>query len=134
MKRSALYLLAFAVALATPVRAADAEWAPDQALIGKIETAFAPIMAAGLTDIGDHPVKALAPLKDYSRYYAGETTNGEKVVVGSFTSGPFWEGTPGVHIVTMKELPSGFGGGCGMIHIWYHVATGKVESVCNITE
>jgi len=72
MKRSALYLLAFAVALATPVRAADAEWAPDQASIAKIETAFAPIMAAGLTDIGDHPVKALAPLKDYSRYYAGE--------------------------------------------------------------
>jgi len=34
----------------------------------------------------------------------------------------------------MKELPSGFGGGCGMIHIWYHVATGKIESVCNITE
>jgi hypothetical protein len=134
MKRIALYLLAFAVALVAPAHAADAEWMPDQALISKIETAFAPIVAAGLTDIGDHPVKARALLKDYNRYYAGETTNGEKVVVGSFTFGSIWGGTPGVHIVTMKELPSGFGGGCGMIHIWYHVATGKIESVCNITE
>ena len=131
MKRIALLLIAFAATLAAPARAADAEWAPDQELIIKIETAFAPIMAAGLTDIGNHPVKALAPLKDYSRYYAGETTNGEKVVVGGFLYGVRAEAVPGIHVVSMKELPSIAGGGCGVVMIWYHVDSGKIESICN---
>jgi len=116
--------------LIAPAQAGEGEWAPDQALIGQIEAKFAPIMDAGLKDIGEHDVKAPAALGEYARYYAGETVKGEKVVVGSFVYG--WRSdAPGAHVVSMKELPSGAGGGCSMIHIWYHVATGEIESVCN---
>ena len=130
MKRITLCLLAVISAQAGPARAADGEWAPDQGLIAKIEKTFAPAMASGLTDIGGHSVKALAPLNHYSRYYAGETVKGEKVVVGSFVYGTT-DAVPDSHVVSMKELPRISGGGCGVIMIWFHVDSGKIESVCN---
>lgn len=129
MKRI-LFILALAAAIAAPARAAEGEWQPDQALIAKIEAAFAPMMAAGLTDIGDHPVKALGPLAEYARFYAGETVKGEKVVVGGLLHG-ISDKPPGIYVVPMSGLPQVSGGGCGVVMLWYHVDSGKVESVCN---
>jgi hypothetical protein len=105
------------------------EFQPDQALIAKIEAKFAPIMAAGMKDIGDHDVKALAPLDQYARFYAGEIDKGERVVVGAVWYGR--DHPAGIRIVTMKELPTASGGGCSVIMLWYHVDSGKIESVCN---
>ncbi len=123
-----LFLMLYAV---IPANAADGEWAPDMALITQIEAKFAPSMSDGsLTDIGGRSATASEPFDHYARFYAGETVNGEKVVVGSFIYG-FGEEKPGIQIVTMEHLPGGAGGGCNMIHIWYHVATQRIESVCN---
>jgi hypothetical protein len=33
--------------------------------------------------------------------------------------------------VTDGVVPGGSGGGCNIIHVWYHVASKKLESVCN---
>src|SRR5262249_53206104 len=104
MKRF-LCALALAAAVTAPPRAADGEWQPDQALIAKIEAAFAPMMEAGLTDIGDHPVKARGPLSEYTRLYAGETVDGEKVVVGGYLYRIATDKPPGAYVVPMSELP-----------------------------
>lgn len=123
-------VLAAALALTSCPAFAAGDWTPDDALVAKIETAFVPIMTAGLTNPGGRPAPVPATLDKYTRYYAGETVDGEQVVVGAFLYD--WGRAPaGIQFVTMKDLPGGAGGGCSIIHVWYHVATGKIESTCN---
>jgi hypothetical protein len=120
-------MAALSIFPAAPVMAGE-EFQPDQALIAQVEAKFAPIMNTSMKDIGGHDVKALAPLDQYARFYAGEIDKGEKVVVGAIRYRRY---PPGVHVVTMKELPMASGGGCSVIMLWYHVGSGKIESVCN---
>jgi len=131
MRRLFAPLIAFLL-IVVPAAAGDGEWAPDAALIARIEAALPPILENGLTDPGDHPVSAPATLDKYTRLYAGETVKGERVVVGALVLGIV--GPPGIKVVSMHGLPNISGGGCGVIMIWYHVATGKIENVCNFPE
>lgn len=116
----------------SPVAAAgDGEWAPDAPLIAGIETAFRAQMASGMTDIGNHPAQAPASLDGYVRTYAGETVRGERIVVGALVDAAMLGKPPGIVIGTMETLPQVSDGGCGVMHLWYHVETHKIETVCN---
>ncbi|MBI3675549.1 MAG: hypothetical protein HY243_02910 [Proteobacteria bacterium] len=124
-----LFLIAFGVGSAS---ADVGGWTPDLTLVAQIETKFRPTMTDGsLTDIGGNFVRAEDPLDQYARYYAGETLDGERIVVGVLILS--YGESPGVHIVTMQQLPITADGGCGMMHLWYHVKNQLLESVCNIS-
>jgi len=130
---------AFAIALsmfvcgAAAAAEAVAGWAPDEALIAQIETQVQALFAeGGFTDPSNSPANQSGSLDQYDRYYAGETVNGEQVVVGALVSS--YPERHQIHVVTMKELPRIYGGGCEVIHIWFHIETKKIERVCNFRQ
>ena len=130
MRRHGLAGLTLLACIA-PVRAASGEWTPDAPLIAEVETAFKAQMANGMTDIGGHPARPPASLDGYVRTYAGETVDGERVVVGALVDGSILGKPPGIRTGAMASLPEVSDGGCGVMHLWYHVRTHKIESVCN---
>lgn len=75
------------------------------------------------------------PMDTYVRYYSGTMYKGRHIFVGTFLAeSTFPSQSPPAEVVisALEELPSVFGGSCGVVHVMYDVATKRITSAeCN---
>jgi|HubBroStandDraft_5_1064220.scaffolds.fasta_scaffold42369_3 hypothetical protein len=108
-------------------------WKPGQKTLAKLDFAF---RNAGFWD-GSPPA-----IEKYSRYYAGITIKGRRMVRAEFTNFPDVEIVDGkveyhvdknpVHVVPEDQFPGIFDGGCSVVNMLYDVEAERMVSIsCN---
>jgi hypothetical protein len=69
-----------------------------------------------------------APLKNFTREYAGKIENGHRVIVGVYSGA----GRQVVIVKSTKELLSTLDGGCSIVEVSYDLTNHRViEAICN---
>jgi hypothetical protein len=71
------------------------------------------------------------PLTLYSRYYAGATRDGERVIIGRLILAPDLQESQKRAIISELEWPLVLDGGCGMVSVTYHLETKSIQARCN---
>jgi hypothetical protein len=112
---------ALAALVAFGAHAQNSEWSPDAKTIGRLES---------IVDIAHKTQHFSLPapksLTDYTRFYAGITEHGHKVIRGIYLSG-----RSEIRVVREADLPAISDGGCMVISVEYDTMTGQVASACN---
>ena len=106
-------LLTVVLSAAAPVPKPTA-WQPRPADIAALERGLT--MPAGAR-----------PLASFRRHYAGVIVDGRRIIRGTFIGGK-----AGIVVVTsVADLPVICDGGCGIVSVWYDLATATSKAQCN---
>ena len=124
---SAILATVLAVGFAGMAPRASAQgWTPSEADIAKLEEGIK-------LEALPHWDARLPSLSGYSRYYAGSTLNGDKVIFGELVTPLGSAYKPGVHIVeNRRAFPTIFDGGCSVVNLVFSLQQRKIVSIgCN---